>query len=80
MMIHIFRRHICLATLSNTFGHAFRIIAMIDQRIAREYVKPFVQEIEVYVGEGKGLSEKIGKIEGQGQLCTTYQGTLCFRP
>ena len=33
------------------------MIALIDQRIIREDVEPFVQEIEIYVGEGKELSE-----------------------
>ena len=61
----IFRCHICFATLSNTFGRdAIRMIALIDQRITREdvQVEPFIQEIEVCVGEGKVLSEEMKKI------------------
>jgi hypothetical protein len=54
MVIHIFRSHISLANLS---GRAVRMIALIDQKVTGEDVEPFVQEIDIYVGEGKELSE-----------------------
>ena len=58
MVIHIFRRHICLA-------NSVRMIALpvIDQRITWENVEPFIQEIKIYAGEGKELSEEIKKLK-----------------
>ena len=56
------------------------MIALIDQKISREDVEPFIQEIKIYVGERKELSEEMKNIKRQDQICATYQGTLCFFP
>lgn len=56
MAVHVFRRHICFATLSATLRRAGHMIAPSDEKVNGEDLELFIQDIEVYAGERQGLS------------------------
>ena len=62
--IHVLRRHVCVTTLRDNFSRTVRMIASIDQKISGGDVEMFVHDIEVHIGEGKGLSYGVRKTKG----------------